>query len=232
MEVTVDVKRYDPEGDGREYRQTYEVEAEPTDRVLDLLHEITAHQDGSLGFRRSCAHGICGSCAMIINGVNRLACKTLVKDIGDHAKLEPLRGLPLVRDLIVDMDPFFAKFKSVRPYLINDEVPPPTERIQSQEERALFDDTTKCILCASCTTSCPSFWSNKDYLGPASLIQAHRFIFDSRDRGATDRLEIINAREGVWRCRTIFNCVEACSREINITKAIGQLKKALLFNRF
>jgi succinate dehydrogenase / fumarate reductase iron-sulfur subunit len=129
------------------------------------------------------------------------------------------------------MEPFFEKYRAVRPYLINDQVPPPTEWIQSIEERAAFDDTTKCILCAACTTSCGAYWANNDYIGPASLVQAHRFIFDSRDRGAAERLEVINAREGVWRCRTMFNCVEACPRDINITKAIGQIKKALLYNR-
>jgi succinate dehydrogenase / fumarate reductase iron-sulfur subunit len=231
MEVTVEIRRFNPEKDEEPHWQTFTAEAKPTDRLLNVLQSIKDRQDGTLAFRRSCAHGICGSDAMQINGSNRLACKVLVKDLGKHIRIEPLRGLPVVKDLIVDMEPFFEKFRIVKPYLINDEPPPPTEWTQSPIERALFDDTTKCILCASCTTSCPSFWANNEYIGPAALVQAHRFIFDSRDRGGAERLEIINAREGVWRCRTIFNCVEACPREINITRAIGQLKKAMLYNR-
>jgi succinate dehydrogenase / fumarate reductase iron-sulfur subunit len=232
MKVTVEIKRFNPDADSKPHWQKFEVEAEPSDRLLGVLQSIKDNQDGTLAFRRSCAHGICGSDGMQVNGVNRLACKVLVKDLGNHIKVEPLRGLPVVKDLIVDMEPFFEKFRIVKPFLINDEPPPPKEWIQSPIERALFDDTTKCILCASCTTSCPSFWANNEYLGPASLVQAHRFVFDSRDRGGAERLDIINTREGVWRCRTMFNCVEACPREINITKAIGQLKKALLYNRF
>ncbi len=232
MEVELKIKRFDPERDEKPRWQEYVVPAEPTDRVLDALLHIKGYQDGTLALRRSCAHGVCGSCAMRINHLNRLACKTLVKDVKQPIVVEPLRGLAVIKDLVVDMEPFFEKFRLVRPYLVNDETPPPTEWRQSIEERARFDDTTKCILCASCTTSCPSFWTNREYLGPASLVQAHRFIFDTRDRAAVDRLDVINAREGVWRCRTIFNCVEACPREINITKAIGQIKKALLYNRF
>jgi succinate dehydrogenase / fumarate reductase iron-sulfur subunit len=231
MKVTIEILRFDPEKNEKPHWQKFEVEAEPSDRLLGLLQHIKDHSDGTLGFRRSCAHGICGSDAMLINGINRLACKVLVRDLGSRIRVEPIPGLPVIKDLIVDMEPFFEKFRIVKPYLMNDEPPPPTEWTQSPIERALFDDTTKCILCACCTTSCPSFWSNKDYLGPASLVQAHRFVFDSRDRGGEERLDIINAREGVWRCRTIFNCVEACPREINITRAIGQLKKALLYNK-
>ncbi|MFZ5919055.1 MAG: succinate dehydrogenase iron-sulfur subunit [Chloroflexota bacterium] len=229
--VTVRIKRFNPEKDERAYWAEYTVEAESTDRVLDLLEAIKNYQDGTLAFRRSCAHGVCGSDAMLINSVNRLACKVLVKDIGNRVRVEPLRGLPVIKDLIVDMEPFFEKYRAVRPYLINDQAPPPTEWIQSIEDRALFDDTTKCILCAACTTSCGAYWANNAYIGPAALVQAHRFIFDSRDQGAAERLEVINAREGVWRCRTMFNCVEACPRDINITQAIGQIKKALLYNR-
>jgi len=231
MEIKVRIKRFNPEKDTRPYWAEYTVKAEATDRVLDLLESIKDDQDGTLAYRRSCAHGVCGSDAMMIDGLNRLACKVLVKEIGRAVKIEPLRGLPVIKDLIVDMEPFFARYRAIKPYLINDESPPPNEWTQSPEQRAHFDDTTKCILCAACTTACPAYWANNQYIGPASLVQAHRFIFDSRDRGAADRLEIINAREGVWRCRTMFNCVEACPRDINITKAIGQIKKALLYNR-
>jgi succinate dehydrogenase / fumarate reductase iron-sulfur subunit len=228
MEVKVKILRFNPETDKRPHYQIYRVEAEPTDRVLDLLEKIKGYQDGSLAFRRSCAHGICGSDAMRINGVNRLACKTLVKDVGKGTiTVEPLLGLPLIKDLIVDMEPFFEHYESVMPYLINDEPPPLKERLQSPEERERFDDTTKCILCAACTTSCPSFWSNNRYVGPAAIVNAHRFIFDSRDRAAAERLRILSDQFGVYRCHTIFNCTLACPREIQITKAIGEVKKAI-----
>ncbi len=228
MEVKVKILRFNPETDRRPHYQTFRVEAEPTDRVLDLLEKIKGYQDGSLAFRRSCAHGICGSDAMRINGMNRLACKTLVKDLGKGTiTVEPLLGLPLVKDLIVDMDPFFEHYESVMPYLVNDEPPPLKERLQTPEERERFDDTTKCILCAACTTSCPSFWANGRYVGPAAIVNAHRFIFDSRDRAAAERLRILSDQFGVYRCHTIFNCTLACPREIQITKAIGEVKRAI-----
>jgi len=151
MKVSVRILRFDSEKDKKPYWQQFEVEAEPTDRVLDLLHYIRDEHDGTLAFRRSCGHGICGSDAMVINGKNRLACKTLVKDLKQPITIEPLKGFRVIKDLIVDMEPFFAKYRAIMPYLINDEPPPPTERLQSPEERELFDDTTKCILCACCT---------------------------------------------------------------------------------
>ncbi len=228
MRVRVKIRRFNPERDRKPYWAEYAVEAEPTDRVLDLLVKIKDYQDGTLVFRRSCAHGICGSDAMVINGRNRLACKVLVKDVGDQVVVEPLRGLPVIKDLAVDMEPFFAHYRAIMPYLINDDPPPYTERLQSPEARERYDDTTKCILCAACTTSCPSFWANEDYLGPAAIVQAHRFIFDDSDHGAQVRLAILSDKDGVWRCRTIYNCVDACPREIDITKAIGEVKKALL----
>ena len=136
--------------------------------------------------------------------------------------------MPLIKDLVVDMEPFFAKYRAVLPYLINDEIPASGERQQSQEARARFDDTTKCILCAACTTSCPSFWANEDYIGPAAIVQAHRFIFDDRDTAADLRLRVLNDVDGVWRCRTVFNCVQACPRDIDVTRAIGEVKLALM----
>ena len=199
--------------------------------MLDILHHIKDYVDGTLAFRRSCGHGICGSDAVRINGRNMLACKVLVQDLGTSITVEPILSLPVIKDLIVDMEPFFEKYRSVLPFLVNNDPSPPHERLQSTEDRALFDDTTKCILCAACTTSCPSFWANEAYVGPASIVQAHRFIFDSRDQATQERLEILNEREGVWRCRTVFNCVEACPREIDVTRAIGEVKKAILFNR-
>ena len=228
MRVQVKIRRFNPETDRKPHWAEYVVDAQPSDRVLDALVQIKSYQDGTLTFRRSCAHGVCGSDAMVINGHNRLACKVLVKDVGQSIVVEPLRGLPVIKDLTVDMEPFFAKYRSIKPFLMNDDPAPYDERLQSQEARARFDDTTKCILCAACTTSCPSFWANDSYVGPAAIVQAHRFIFDDRDHGAQVRLSILSDADGVWRCRTTYNCVEACPREIDITRAIGEVKKAML----
>ena len=169
---------------------------------------------------------------MLINGANALACKVMLKNLGSHITVEPMRGFRVIKDLLVDMDAFFEKFRKVKPYFITHSPEPEKERLQSVENRESFDDTTKCILCGACTTSCPSFWANEDYVGPAAIVNAHRFIFDSRDEGGDERLNILDDADGVWRCRTIFNCVEACPRDINVTRAIGEVKKALLFRRF
>ena len=228
MEVRVRIQRYNPEVDEKPHWEEYTVEVEPTDRVIDALHQIKWFQDGTLAVRRSCLHGICGSDAMVINGRNRLACKTLVRDLGKVITVAPLRGFRVIKDLVVDMEPFFRKYRSVMPYLVNDERPPARERLQSPEERARFDDTTKCILCAACTTACPSFWADSRYVGPAAIVQAHRFIFDSRDQAWRERLQILNENTGVWRCRNIFNCVEACPRDINVNKAIAEVRQALI----
>jgi succinate dehydrogenase / fumarate reductase iron-sulfur subunit len=228
MQVDLRIQRYDPEAGGKPRWEGYRVEADPMARVLDLLHIVKAEQDASLTFRRSCGHAICGSDAMFINGRNRLACKIRVDQLGRKISVAPLPGLPIVKDLVVDMDGFFAKYRSVKPFLVNDTLPPARERRQSVAERARYDDTTKCILCAACTTSCPSFWSQPGYVGPAAIVQAHRFIFDSRDDGAEERLEILADADGVWRCRTIFNCVEACPRGINITRAILEVSGAIV----
>ena len=231
MQVTLRVRRFNPETDSESRIETYDVPAEPMDRVLDLLHWVKWNLDGSLTFRRSCAHGICGSDAMLINGTNRLACKVLVREVGDQITVEPLRGLPVNKDLLVDMEPFFASYREVLPYLVNDDPAPDTERHQSQTDRERFDDTTKCILCAACTTSCPVFWAYDEYFGPAAIVNAHRFIFDSRDQGAAQRLTVLNDKEGVWRCRTTFNCTDACPRGIKVTQAIQEVKRALLFRK-
>ena len=231
LDVTFQVRRFNPEIDSEPHWENYVVKCLPTDRILDALHTIKWDQDGTLTFRRSCGHGICGSDALRINGVNRLACKTLVKDldISKPVTVEAIKGLPLEKDLVVDMTPFFNAYKEVKPFLIADGKVPTKERIQTAEERAIFDDTTKCILCAACTTSCPVFWTDGSYFGPAAIVNAHRFIFDSRDSGSKVRLDILNDKEGVWRCRTTFNCTEACPRGIQITKAIHDVKRALLF---
>ncbi|MEJ2357682.1 MAG: succinate dehydrogenase iron-sulfur subunit [Deinococcales bacterium] len=231
MDVTFRIKRYDPEKDARPHWQEFKLQAGPMDRVLDVLNELKWEQDGSISYRRSCAHGICGSDAMVINGVNRLACKVLVKDLGNEIAVEPLRGLPVLKDLIVDMEPFFDAYRAVLPYFINDDPPPATERYQSVEDRERFDATTKCILCAACTTSCPVFWTNGRYIGPAAIVNAHRFIFDSRDHGAEQRLQALNQVNGLWRCRTAYNCTEACPRGIPVTQAIEEVKREVLWRR-
>jgi len=230
MQVTLKIFRYNPEVDKSFHYETYTLEADPTDRVLDVLERIKGQYDGTLTFRRSCAHGICGSDALRINGRNMLACKTLVRDVGEKITVEPILGLKVIKDLIVDMEPFFDNYKKVLPYFINESPLPADgkERLQSAEARARFDDTTKCILCACCTTSCPSFWASDDYLGPAALVTAHRFIFDDRDEAAAERLQIVSETSGVARCHTVFNCTMACPREIQITKAIGELKMATI----
>ena len=231
--VTLKVRRFDPEGDGEPTWQEFEVPVERGDRVLDALHHVKWYLDGSLTFRRSCAHGVCGSDAMRINGKNRLACKTLIKDLNPDKEItvEPIKGLPVLKDLVVDMEPFFDAYRSIMPFLVTDGHEPSRERIQSQSDRERFDDTTKCILCAACTTSCPVFWSDGQYFGPQAIVGAHRFIFDSRDEGTEQRLEILNDKEGVWRCRTTFNCTDACPRGIEVTKAIQEVKRALIFRR-
>lgn len=232
--VTFIIRRFDPEVDEEPRWVDYDVELYSTDRVLDALHKIKWEVDGSLTFRRSCAHGICGSDAMRINGRNRLACKTLIKDldISQPIYVEAIKGLPLEKDLVVDMEPFFASYREVQPFLIASSKPEPgKERIQSIVDREVFDDTTKCILCAACTSSCPVFWTDGQYFGPAAIVNAHRFIFDSRDDAGDVRLDILNDKEGVWRCRTTFNCTEACPRGIEVTKAIAEVKQAVLRGR-
>jgi succinate dehydrogenase / fumarate reductase iron-sulfur subunit len=228
-QVTLIVRRFNQE-DGLEARwEDFDVTVHGTDRVLDALHKIKWEQDGSLTFRRSCAHGVCGSDAMRINGRNRLACKTLIKDL-DMTKpiyVEPIKGLTVEKDLVVDMNPFYEAYRDVKPFLIASDKPE-KERYQSPEDRERFEDTTKCILCAACTSSCPVFWTDGQYFGPAAIVNAHRFIFDSRDEAAEVRLDILNDKEGVWRCRTTFNCTEACPRGIEVTKAIAEVKQAIL----
>ena len=234
MEVRMRVLRYNPEFDDEPHFENYTVDAEPMERLLDCLHKIKWYRDSSLALRRSCGHGICGSDAMVINGVNALACKVLVKDLKQPITVEPIRGLPVQKDLVVDMEPFFAGYRAVKPWLIPDpdEKEPQRERPQSQEDREKYDDTTKCILCAACTTSCPIFWADKEYIGPAAIVNAHRFIFDSRDAGGNERLEILSSRGGAFKCRTVFNCTDACPRGIKVTRAIQEVKRAALFQSF
>ncbi|WP_030609584.1 succinate dehydrogenase iron-sulfur subunit [Streptomyces sclerotialus] len=233
--VTFRIRRFNPEVSDEAKWQDFQLELDPKERVLDGLHKIKWEQDGTLTFRRSCAHGICGSDAMRINGKNRLACKTLIKDINPEKPItiEAIKGLAVLKDLVVDMEPFFQAYRDVMPFLITKDTNEPTrERLQSAEDRERFDDTTKCILCAACTTSCPVFWNDGQYFGPAAIVNAHRFIFDSRDEAGEQRLEILNDKDGVWRCRTTFNCTDACPRGIEVTKAIQEVKRALITRRF
>jgi succinate dehydrogenase / fumarate reductase iron-sulfur subunit len=231
MLVTLRIQRYNPERDRKPHLEAYQLEAEPNDQVLDLLNRVKWDQDGSLAYRRSCGHGVCGSDAMRVNGVNRLACKVLVRDIGAEITVEPLLGMPVMKDLIVDMRGFFEHYRTVLPYLVNDEPVEGGERRQSPEARSRFDDTTKCILCAACTTACPTFWGNDGYLGPAAIVQAHRFLFDDRDQAGAERLQILSGRLGVWACHTAFNCTRACPRDIQVTRAIGEVKQAVTTGR-
>jgi succinate dehydrogenase / fumarate reductase iron-sulfur subunit len=231
IQLTIRIKRFNPDVRPAPWWDEFSVNMEPTDRLLDALHEVKWYHDGTLALRRSCAHGVCGSDAMLIDGRNALACKVLVKDVAPKVTVEPIRGLPVIKDLVVDMEPFFAGYKRMLPFLINDEEPPDRERLQTPEERERYEDTTKCILCAACTTSCPIFWGDGEYVGPAAIVNAHRFIFDSRDDGAQERLDILADKTGVFRCRTTFNCTEACPRGIKVTKAIQEVKRAIMFDR-
>jgi succinate dehydrogenase / fumarate reductase iron-sulfur subunit len=238
MHVQLDIQRFNPERDDKPaWRSYFLSEVDSAERVLDLLLHVKGHMDGSLTLRHSCAHGVCGSDAVRINRVNRLACKTLVKTLAQPGEqvvaiqVQPLLGLPVIKDLVVDMEPFFDHYRSVLPYFVNPGTPPERERLQSPQERGMIDDGTKCILCACCTTSCPSFWANDRYLGPAAIVQAHRFIFDSRDTAAGERLALLDNRTGVWRCRTVYNCTECCPRDIEVTRLIGEVKKAIAIPR-
>jgi succinate dehydrogenase / fumarate reductase, iron-sulfur subunit len=230
VNYTFRIKRYDPDVDVKPHFEEYVVDLEPNDRVLDGLNEIKWHQDGTLTYRRSCAHGVCGSDTMRINGRNYLACKTLMKEFGKKITIEPMIGFTVIKDLVVDMEPFFAGYRSVKPYLIADD-PPAAERLQTPEQLERYEDATKCILCAACTTACPITWTNENFVGPAAIVNAARFIYDSRDQGAAERLRVLNTQSGVWRCRTIFNCTEACPRDIAVTKHIEDVKRTLLLEQ-
>jgi succinate dehydrogenase / fumarate reductase iron-sulfur subunit len=233
MEVTLSILRFDPEKDEKPYRKEYTIDVEPTFRILDCLDKVKWDIDGSLTYRRSCSHGICGSDAMKINGKNMLACQVLVQDFKKkYITIDPLPAMPIIKDLVVDMDDFFAKYEVIKPYLITKSQPPVKERYQSQEDRALIDEAVNCILCGACSASCPSLWTNDAYLAPAALLKAYRFIFDSRDEDDGERMNVIDSPDGLWRCHTIFNCVEVCPKEINITWHLSQLKKKCAMREF
>jgi succinate dehydrogenase / fumarate reductase, iron-sulfur subunit len=232
MKITLTIQRYNPETDSSPYMQRYELEAGPTDRVLDLLMEVKRTRDGTLAFRKSCAHGVCGSDAMVINGKERLACKTLVQDTveGDAGEItvEPMKHLPIQRDLMVLQDTFFQKYRSISPFFVPaEEAPRSGEYNQSQQEREAFDDPTKCILCGACYSACPVLDERHDFIGPAACTQAARFVKDSRDAGLAPRLDALDADEGVWSCRNHFECTRVCPRGIKITKLINETKREI-----
>ena len=217
--------RYDPDKNDKPTMQDYDVRLDPHDRMLlDALVRIK-EQDDSLSLRRSCREGVCGSDAMNINGKNGLACITKLVELKEPVELRPLPGLPVIRDLIVDMSQFFKQYHSIKPYLMNDDLPPEKERLQSPEEREALDGLYECILCACCSTACPSFWWNPDkFVGPAGLLQAYRFIADSRDQAAGERLDNLEDPFRLYRCHTIMNCAKACPKGLNPAKAIAEIK--------
>ncbi|MFW6181305.1 MAG: succinate dehydrogenase iron-sulfur subunit [Spirochaetota bacterium] len=231
MTVTLKIKRYNPETGGRPRFRSYRVRAEETDRVLDLLMNVKEEQDGTLAFRMSCAHGVCGSDAMLINGVERLACKTLVRDVaaeGPVITVEPLQCLPVEKDLMVDQAEFFLRYRSVLPYLINQEPPPEKEWVQPPAQRAVIDDATNCILCAACYSACPVLrGENPRFLGPAQIVQAFRFNEDTRDQGFEERLDALDRPGGVWPCRNYVRCTKVCPRGIRVTRYINMTKRRI-----
>ena len=223
------IYRYDPDQDSKPRMQDYDVEMQPADRMLlDALIRIKSIDD-SLSLRRSCREGVCGSDAMNINGKNGLACITRLSDLKEPVELRPLPGLPVIRDLIVDMTQFFKQYHSVKPYLVNNEPSPEKERLQSPAQRAELDGLYECILCACCSTACPSFWWNPDkFVGPAGLLQAYRFLADSRDEATSERLDNLEDPYRLFRCHSIMNCVDVCPKGLNSTHAIGKIKELMV----
>ena len=223
------IERFDPDQDQKPYFKEYDIELEPSDRMLlDALIRIKSIDD-TLALRRSCREGICGSDAMNINGKNGLACITKIADLKEPVKLRPLPGLPIIRDLIVDMTQFFKQYNSIKPFVINYDPPPEKERLQSPEERLELDGLYECILCACCSASCPSFWWTPDkFVGPAGLLAAYRFIADSRDQAVNERLDNLEDPYRLFRCHTIMNCVDVCPKGLNPSLAIGKIKEMMV----
>ncbi len=230
--MEISVYRYDPEKDKAPYTQAFEVDM-PDGRdlmVLDVL-ELIKEIDPTVSYRRSCREGVCGSDGVNMNGKNGLACITPISDVAKRGKLtiKPLPGLPVIRDLVVDMEQFYDSYKKIQPYLINKDMPPEQERLQSPEEREKLDGLYECILCACCSTACPSFWWNPDkFIGPSGLLQAYRFLADSRDTATEERLANLEDPFSVFRCRGIMNCVNVCPKGLNPTRAIGHIRNMLL----
>ncbi|MEK6787646.1 MAG: succinate dehydrogenase iron-sulfur subunit [Pseudomonadota bacterium] len=230
--LKVSIYRYNPDTDSEPYMQDFQVDTQGRDlMVLDVLN-LVKEQDDSLVYRRSCREGVCGSDGLSMNGKNGLACITpvsLATKGGKHLIVKPLPGLPVLRDLVVDMTMFFNQYEKVQPYVINDTPAPAIERLQSPEDRAMLDGLYECILCACCTTSCPSFWWNPEkFLGPSALLQSWRFIADTRDTATMERLSKLDDPFSLFRCRGIMNCVSSCPKGLNPTKAIGHIRNMLL----
>ena len=228
--VKFSIYRYNPEKDAKPYFQNYEVEAGDHDKkLLNVLVKIKDDLDDSFSFRRSCREGVCGSDAMNINGRNGLACLTDIASLKQPIVLAPIPGLPVIRDLIVDMTQFFHQYHSIKPYVIDDRPMPERERLQSPEDRKELDGVIECILCACCSTACPSFWWNPDkFLGPAALLHAYRFIADTRDQATNERLNDLNDPYRLFRCHTIMHCVDVCPKHLNPTRAISRIKETML----
>ena len=221
--------RYSPESGEKSYMQDVDIDISPAGKMLlDALLAIKA-QDETLSLRRSCREGVCGSDAVNVNGKNRLACITSLSELKQPIEVRPLPGLPVIRDLIVDMEPFYKQYRSIKPWLINDAPEPEVERLQSPADRALLDGAYECILCACCTTACPSFWWNPEtFVGPAGLLQAYRFIADTRDQSTNERLDNLEDPYRLFRCHSIMNCVDVCPKGLNPTRAIGKIKDLLV----
>lgn len=228
MSIRFSIYRFNPETDARPLMQDYVLaDADCGPMLLDALL-LLKQQDDSLGFRRSCREGVCGSDAMNVNGRNVLACILPLKDLRQPIVIRPLPGLPVIRDMIVDMTPFFSQYKAVRPWLVNHDPEPEIERLQTPADRERLDGLYECILCACCTTACPSFWWNPDrFLGPAALLQSWRFLADSRDQATGERLDDLEDPYRLFRCHTIMNCTDVCPKELNPAKAIGHIKQML-----
>lgn len=230
--INLSIYRFNPEVDKKPYMKDYTISIPQNGdpMLLTLLERLKAEQDSTLSYRCSCREGVCGSDAMNINGKNRLACITILSDLKtDNIVIRPLPGFPVVRDLVVDMTQFYQQYERIEPYLQNDTIPPAGERLQSPEERAKLDGLYECILCACCTSSCPSFWWNPEkFVGPAGLLQARRFLADSRDTATVHRLDKLQDPFSVFRCRTIMNCADVCPKGLNPTKAISEIRKQMM----
>ena len=222
------VFRFDPGLDARPYYQEFKLEARPWERILDCLNKIRWEQDPSLAFRSSCGHGICGSDGMRINGTCALACQRLVRDYPEGPiTVEPLPVFRVVRDLVVDLGPFMEKYAAVGPYLIGEEPPPEKERDQSPSQRAVFDEAIRCILCACCSAACPVSFQDQEFLGPAALLRAFRYLFDSRDRASKERISLLDGEHGIWGCKGHGLCTQVCPKEIDVRKWLGRIKKRI-----
>jgi len=229
MLIKLKIFRYDPQKDKEPYYQKFEVEADPMERLLDCLNRIRWEQDPSLSFRWSCGHGVCGSDGMRINGICGLPCQKLVRDFEEEVLIEPLPVFKVIKDLIVDLTPFFERYHSIKPYLMTKTHPPDQERIQLPEQHRQFEEAIRCILCACCTASCP-ISQNKEtekYVGPAALVRAFRYLFDSRDNASEERMALLDQKNGAWGCQTLGKCTEVCPKEIPVTKQIGRIKKRI-----